>query len=117
MVSRYRPLAVYALLLAAVALTLLGLGLSKSADFPPFWVIPLLILACLFIWQFGLPAPLVGLTSMERLPQIGLLLVLSPPVAAAICGTASLLWPLVNRSYSQGSLQGAAPCAAFTTPA
>ncbi|HEU4531494.1 MAG TPA: sensor domain-containing diguanylate cyclase [Steroidobacteraceae bacterium] len=105
MVSRYRPLAVYSLLLAAVALTLLGFSLADSASFPPLWVTPLLILACLFIWQFGLPAPLVGLTSMERLPQIGLLLVLDPPVAAAICGTASLLWPLANRSYSQGSLK------------
>ncbi|MEX2123469.1 MAG: diguanylate cyclase [Woeseia sp.] len=45
---------------------------------------------------------------MERLPQIGVLLVLSPPVAAAICAAASLLWPLLNRGYSQGSVRVAA---------
>ena len=40
---------------------------------------------------------------MERVPQIGMLLVFSPPVAAAICATASFIWPLVSRTYSQGS--------------
>lgn len=105
MASRYRPLIFYSLLLAAVAGSWLAHGLSGAQDFPPIWVVPLCVTACLFIWQFGLPAPRVGLTSMERLPQIGLLLVLSPPVAAAICATASLLWPFVNRGYSHGSLK------------
>lgn len=105
MASRYRPLIVYSLLIAAVAGTWLGRGLSEVLEFPPFWAVALCVAACLFIWQFGLPAPRVGLTSMERLPQIGLLLVLSPPVAAAICATASLLWPFVNRGYSHGSLK------------
>ena len=45
---------------------------------------------------------------MERVPQIGLLLVFSPAVAAAICATASFLWPLFNRAYSQGSTTFAA---------
>ena len=107
MASRYRGLALYSLLLAALTAWWLTRGLSM-ADFPPFSVAALCIAACLFVWQFGLPAPRVGLTSMERLPQIGLLLVLSPPVAASICGIASLLWPLLNRGYSQGSLRVAA---------
>ncbi len=55
------------------------------------------------MFQFGIPSPWVGLTSMERLPQVGLLLVLSTPVAAVICATASFLWPLFNRGYSHGS--------------
>jgi len=105
MASRYRPLLVYALLLAGLAVAALIYAFGGASDFPPLWVVPLCVLACLFVWQFGLPAPLVGLTSMERLPQIGLLLVLSPSVAAAICGTASFLWPLLNRGYSQGSLK------------
>ncbi|MGH8166094.1 MAG: hypothetical protein ACREQ1_02580 [Woeseiaceae bacterium] len=107
MASRYRGLALYSLLLAALTAWWLTRSLSPAA-FPPFWVAALCIAACLFVWQFGLPAPRVGLTSMERLPQIGLLLVLSPPVAASICGIASLLWPLLNRGYSQGSLRVAA---------
>ena len=64
--------------------------------------------ACLFVWQFGLRAPRLGLISMERLPQIGLLLVFEPAVAASICAAASLTWPLVSRRYSQGSLKVAA---------
>lgn len=103
MPSRYRPLAVYSLLIAAVAGAWLIRDLTAGVTFPPLWVAVLCIGVCLFIWQFGIYAPWVGLTSMERLPQIGLLLVLSPPVAAAICAIASMLWPLLNRRYSHGS--------------
>ena len=108
MASRYRPLALYIFLLAAATAWWLAQGLSGNPEFPPIWAVALLILGSLFIWQLGLPAPRVGLSSMERLPQIGLLLVLSPPVAATICATASLLWPLISRSYSHGSLKVAA---------
>ncbi len=103
MASRYGSLALYSLLLATIAGAWLVVGLAGASDFPQVWVVGLLIAACLLVWQFGLPAPRVGLISMERLPQIGLLLVFSPPVAAAICAAASLLWPLLNRGYSQGS--------------
>jgi diguanylate cyclase (GGDEF)-like protein len=105
MATRYRGLALYSLLLASVTLLWLTQGLSTIQAFPPLWVTVLCVAACLFVWQFGLPAPRVGLTSMERLPQIGLLLILDPPIAAAICGLASLCWPLLSRGYSQGSLK------------
>lgn len=108
MISRYRPLVLYSLLLGAIAGLWLVQGLARASDFPAAWVVVLCIAACLFIWHFGLPAPRIGLTSMERLPQIGLLLVFSPPVAAAICAAASLLWPLLNPGYSYGSLKMAA---------
>jgi diguanylate cyclase (GGDEF)-like protein len=108
MATRYRSLTLYSLLLAAATAWWLSRGLSGASDFPAPWVVALSVAACLLVWQFGLPAPRVGLTSMERLPQIGLLLVLSPPVAAAICAIASLLWPLLNRGYSQGSFRVAA---------
>lgn len=104
MLSRYRSLALYSFALAAVTGLWLGHGLAQGAAFPPLWVVMLCVAGSLFVWQFGLQAPKVGLISMERLVQIGLLLVLSTPVAAAICACASLLWPLVNRGYSQGSL-------------
>lgn len=103
MIPRYRPLLIYSLLLAAATGAWLGWELSQTASFPPLWVAALFIAFNLFVFQFGIPAPWVGLTSMERLPHIGLLLVLSPPVAAAICGAASMLWPLLNRGYSHGS--------------
>jgi diguanylate cyclase (GGDEF)-like protein len=108
MTPRYRGLVLYSLLLASATAWWLMQGLATAGDFPPLWVTALCIVACLFVWQFGLPAPRIGLTSMERLPQIGLLLVLDPAVAAAICGVASLLWPLLNRDYSQGSIRVAA---------
>ena len=104
MIPRYRPLAIYSLLLAAATASWLVWELSGPATyFPAIWVVLLCVAFNLFVWQFGIPAPWVGLTSMERLPQIGLLLVLPPPVAAAICAIASFLWPIVNRGYSQGS--------------
>ncbi len=108
MIPRYRPLAIYSLLLAATTGAWLAWELSGGADFPALWVAALCVLFNLFVFHFGIPAPWVGLTSMERLPQIGLLLVFSPPVAAAICATASALWPLLNRGYSQGSATVAA---------
>jgi diguanylate cyclase (GGDEF)-like protein len=103
MAPRYRFLACYSVLLAAATGAWLANGLSGSHDFPPWWAIVLCVAACLFVWQFGLPAPRVGLISMERVPQIGLLLVFDAPVAAAICASASFLWPLLNKRYSQGS--------------
>jgi len=102
--SRYGALAIYSMLLACVAGGTLLLAL-RGVDFPAWWVILLCIGACLFVWQFGLRAPRLGLISMERLPQIGLLLVFEPAVAASICAAASLTWPLVSRRYSQGSLK------------
>jgi len=102
--SRYGALAIYSTLLACTAVGTLALAL-RGIEFPPWWVVLLCIGACLFVWQFGLRAPRLGLISMERLPQIGLLLVFEPAVAASICAAASLTWPLVSRRYSQGSLQ------------
>lgn len=99
MIPRYRPLALYSLLLATATGAWLAWELGQAAGFPPLWVAALCVLFNLFVFQFGIPTPWVGLTSLERLPQAGLLLVFSPPVAALICATASLLWPLLNRGY------------------
>ena len=103
--SRYGALAIYSTLLACVAVGTLTLALLRGVDFPAWWVVLLGIGACLFVWQFGLRAPRLGLISMERLPQIGLLLVFEPVVAASICAAASLTWPLVSPRYSQGSFK------------
>lgn len=100
--SRYGSLTLYSWTLAIASVAWL-LVEAVDVSFPPLWVVGLCIAACLFVFQFGIRAPRIGLISMERVPQIGLLLVLGAPVAAAICALASLLWPLVNRRYSQGS--------------
>jgi diguanylate cyclase (GGDEF)-like protein len=106
--SRYGALAVYSILLFCAATTALVLLLPGRAMFSPWWVALLGIGANLFVWRFGLRAPRLGLISMERLPQIGMLLVFDPAVAATICGFASLIWPLISKRYSQGSLKVAA---------
>jgi diguanylate cyclase (GGDEF)-like protein len=103
--SRYGALAIYSTLLACVAAGALLFASLRSADFPAWWVVLLGVGACLFVWQFGLRAPRLGLISMERVPQIGLLLIFEPVVAASICAAASLTWPLVSRRYSHGSLK------------
>jgi diguanylate cyclase (GGDEF)-like protein len=103
--TRYGALFVYTVLLTGAAVAALLYALLGAAAFPPWWVVLLGIASCLFVWQFGLRAPRLGLISMERLPQIGMLLVFEPAVAATICGIASLTWPLVSRQYSQGSLK------------
>ena len=107
MTPRYHWLAIYSFLLAAITAGWLVSSLAGGVGFPPVWVVILLIGICLFVWQFGIPVPRVGLSSMERVPQVGLLMVLSPPVAAAICATASLIWPLLSRRYSHGSARAA----------
>jgi diguanylate cyclase (GGDEF)-like protein len=107
MASRYRALAASSALIAAGAGAWLAAELSATPDFPPVWVVAIAVVACLFVFQFGLQTR-VGLISMERVPQIGLLLVFSPAVAAAICATASFVWPLFNRAYSKGSTTFAA---------
>src|SRR5688500_18869827 len=103
--SRYLKLTLYTGLLAAAAAGALALMWMRGASFPSWWVVILGIAGSLFVWQFGLRAPRLGLISMERLVQIGLLLVYEPVVAASICAAASLTWPLVSRRYSHGSLK------------
>lgn len=101
--ARYATLALYALCLSGIAGAALVSQWSQHGDWPAYWVVLFGILASLFVWQFGVQAPRVGLISMERVPQIGFLLVFDPVVAAVVCAIASMLWPLVSRRYSHGS--------------
>src|SRR5262245_57130692 len=104
MASRYGSLALYSLIVATAAGAWLAHDLMAVPRFPPWWVGLLCIASCLFVWQFGLTAPRVVLTSMERMPQVGALLIFDPAVAAGLCAVASLLWPFLNRGYSYGSI-------------
>lgn len=106
--SRYGLLALYSLLVATAAGIWLAHDLTALTRFPPWWVAALCIGASLFVWQFGLSAPRVVLSSMERLPQIGILLVFDPAIAAVLCAAASFLWPFFNRGYSYRSFKVAA---------
>ena len=66
MTPRYHWLALYSFLLAAITAGWLVSTLAGGDGFPPAWVVILLIGTCLFVWQFGIPVPRVGLSSMER---------------------------------------------------
>lgn len=101
--ARYATLALYALCLSGIAGVALVSQWGQHGEWPAYWVVLFGILASLFVWQFGVQAPRVGLISMERVPQIGFLLVFDPVVAAVVCALASMLWPLVSRRYSHGS--------------
>lgn len=95
---------IYNLALAtAMALALRALWPADAA-----WPSAGLYAACvafqLFVWHFGLGVPYIGLMSMERVPQVAVLLSFEPAVAAMVNATASLLWPFINRLYNQGSL-------------
>jgi hypothetical protein len=63
MASRYRALAAYSALLAAGAGAWLAVELSATSVFPPAWVAVLAVVACLFVFQFGLSTR-IGLISM-----------------------------------------------------
>jgi diguanylate cyclase (GGDEF)-like protein len=104
MAVRYRVLALYSVLLALAAGAWLVLW-PGAAAFPPAWVAVLCVAACLLVYHLGVPTPRVGLASMERLPQVGLLLTLDAPVAATLSGIAAVLWPLLNRRYRQDSFR------------
>ncbi len=58
----------------------------------------------LMVWKYGFPVPSLGLTSMERVPQIAALLMFPPAIAAAINLLPALVWPFTDRRYRQGSL-------------
>jgi diguanylate cyclase (GGDEF)-like protein len=103
MIPRYRPVAIYSAILTAVAGACLTVALLREPVFPPVLFALAWMAFNVFVFQFGIPSPWVGLTSMERLPQVGLLLILPTPAAAAICAAGSFLWPLLNRAYSHGS--------------
>ena len=64
MASRYRALAAYSAVLAAGAGACLVAELSRTSAAPPAWAVALAVVACLFVFQFGLRTR-IGLISME----------------------------------------------------
>ena len=91
-------------------LALLALAAACAWRWPPWqadWPDPLVVAGFvgfqLLVWQYGFPVPSMGMTSMERVPQVAALLLFPPPVAAALNALPALVWPFVNRRYRQGS--------------
>jgi diguanylate cyclase (GGDEF)-like protein len=98
----------YNLLLVAGVGTALHALLPADPVWPPAWFYAACVAFQLFVWHFGLGVPYIGLMSMERVPQVAVLLTLEPALAAIVNASSSLLWPFINRLYNQGSLAVAA---------
>jgi diguanylate cyclase (GGDEF)-like protein len=63
------------------------------------------VIAFLIIWQLGVPMPYIGLVSMERVIQFFLLLTIDFHQAAIINAIAAMIWPFINKKYSQSSFK------------
>jgi diguanylate cyclase (GGDEF)-like protein len=107
MATRYRDLAAYSAVLAVIAVAALIFVLRDATATLSPWQAAAAIASFLAVWQLGIPAPRVGLASMERVPHVAWLLVLGAGPTALYCAIACLIWPFLSRSYSQGSLRTA----------
>jgi diguanylate cyclase (GGDEF)-like protein len=91
-----------AVLLAAAAWMGWNLG-WPATGWPPAEVALGFVLLQLLVWQYGFPAPALGLLSMERVPQVAALCLFPLPQAALLNAVPALLWPFLNRRYRQNS--------------
>ncbi len=91
-----------AILIAAV----LGVGSISGwpqPPWPPIETVVGLIGLQLLVWQYGFPAPALGVLSMERMPQVAAICLFPFPQAALFLALPALLWPFINRRYRQNS--------------
>src|SRR5690606_23518993 len=91
--SKQGRLALYCCSLPIPTLVVLWLVRDSYALWPSTTQVVLAVLALLTVWHFGLPAAVGGLRSMERVPQVALLLVGGPLPAALQCSLAALAFP------------------------
>ena len=106
MPSRLVRQSVYAFALACAAGWLLTHGVPFS--WPPLAASVGAVLFTLFVWYRGIPTRYFGLLSIERVPQVAAVLAFGTLPGACVNACASLIWPFVNRAYSQGSTRVAA---------
>lgn len=94
----------YNLALAILTLWVASMAWPWQGPWPHAGVVLGFMLFQLFVWHYGFPVPSMGLTSMERVPQVAALLLFPLEVAATINALPALLFPFINRRYRQGSL-------------
>lgn len=98
--------------LAAYCLPLLGVAAVAAyaargwyAQWP-HWPLALACVASyLVVWNFGMQAKVAGVRSLERVPQVAILLTFGPLPAACLNAAAALVFPFTNPSYRQRSLR------------
>jgi diguanylate cyclase (GGDEF)-like protein len=94
---------VYNAILLALVLALAWRVDWAAQDWPPAEVVLCLAALQLLVWQYGFPAPALGVLSMERMPQVAALCLFPYPQAALMMAVPALLWPFINRRYRQNS--------------
>lgn len=102
--SKHSRLWLYNLALVAIVVALASRSWPWLADWPEGLVVLGFFVLQLVVWQYGFPVPAMGMTSMERVPQIAAILLFPVPVAVVMNALPALVWPFVNRRYRQGSL-------------
>jgi len=75
---------------------------------PPPAILLATVALTLFTWHSGFATRYLGLLSLERLPQVAVLLVLGPVAGALTNALSSAIFPFTSHGYRQGSLQLAA---------
>jgi diguanylate cyclase (GGDEF)-like protein len=93
----------YALGLAALVALAVGAAPGELA-LPPLPVLVGTVALTLLTWHRGFATRYLGLLSLERVPQIAVLLAFGPIPGALANGLSSLIFPFTNRGYRQGSL-------------
>lgn len=102
--SKHWRLWTYNAVLVVLTVAVASRAWPWQADWPTWPVVLGFAAFQLFVWQYGYLVPSMGMTSMERVPQVAALLLFPLEVAACINALPALLFPFVNRRYRQDSL-------------
>ncbi|HEX5755905.1 MAG TPA: sensor domain-containing diguanylate cyclase [Arenimonas sp.] len=100
--SRHFRLWLYIGALLLLTLTVIAAG-GGPMPWPPTELLLGLGLLQLVVWHYGFPLPVLGMQSMERVPQVAALCLLPYPQAAVVMALPALVWPFINRHYRQNS--------------
>lgn len=102
--SKRQRLWAYNLILVALTVAVASHAWPWQAQWPAWSVVAGFVLFQLVVWQYGYLVPSMGMTSMERVPQVAALLLFPLEVAACINALPALVFPFVNRRYRQDTL-------------
>lgn len=106
MESRLKILLPYSIILAVIGWSALLLVSATLDAWPvPGWQAGLFVVLTLFFISGGFSGPFVGHTSLDRLAQVGAVLVLGAVSAAWVSAIAALIWPFVDYRNNRGNLQ------------
>ena len=96
-------LALYCVALPLSMVPLLWLVLDEYAKWPAPEAMLLGVAGLLFVWHFGVPGVVGGVRSMERVPQVAMLLIGGPVPAIAQNVIAAVIFPFTHAAYRQNS--------------